>query len=212
VHRSLVLLSLLGCLSLGPAVASAQEGGAKIHVGAGLALDVGGDVDFDPGPGDDLDATFGLRGHLDYQLHRFVSVGGLVRMSWWEPDEYQGIDRSFLFDLGPRIIGHYDWRDFRFYGGISPGLTISAINDDDWVGVGVDNPAAGFTLSITVAGAEWWFSRRLGLFAEIGYVGHWFEHELEGRFPGGQGFDDVRGDLEFSLGQMLFETGLVFGI
>ena len=144
-----------------------------------------------------------MRGHLDYAVHKYVSVGGLVRMSWWEPDSdyYVNIDRSFLLDLGPRVIGHYDWREFRFYGGISPGLTISALNDD----ADFDNPAAGFTLSLTIAGAEWWFSRKLGLFLELGYVGHWFEHEYD--YPGA-----LNADVEFELGQMMMETGLVFGI
>jgi hypothetical protein len=214
VHRSLALMSLLVGLSWGSSVASAQQGGSKIHIGAGLVLDVGGEVDFDA-PGfndfdlrgrgweDDLDATFGLRGHLDYALHKYVSVGGLVRMSWWEPDDL-GIDRSFLFDIGPRVIGHYDWRDFRFYVGLSPGLTISAINDDGNFAE-FDNPAAGFTLSVTLAGAEWWFSRSLGLFLELGYVGHWFEHDIDGAVNGA-------GDVEFALGQMMLETGLVFGL
>ena len=208
--RQRVLLSclagLLGYVWLGASAAAAQEGGADIHLGAGFALDVGGEVDFDVRGADrDLDATVGLRGHLDYAVHRYVSVGGLVRMSWWEPDDW-ALDRSFLFDLGPRVIGHYDWRDFRFYAGLSPGIMLSAINDDDddgFRGVDFDNPAVGFTMSLTVAGAEWWFSKRLGVFAEIGWVGHWFEHDQD-NFDGG--------DVEFELSQMMLESGLVFGI
>lgn len=196
MHRLLVLLALVAL----PSIASAQVGGSRMHIGAGFALDVGGEAEFEEGD-TDLDATVGLRGHLDYAVHRYVSVGGLLRLSWWEPDdEPSSIDRSFLLDLGPRVIGHYDWRDFRFYGGISPGLTISAINDD---GDNFDNPAAGFTISLTVAGAEWWFSRKVGLFAELGWVGHWFEHELEG-------FN--RGDVEIDISQAMMEFGFVFGV
>jgi hypothetical protein len=201
VHRSIVLLSLLGSLLALPGLASAQVGGPRMHLGAGLVLDFGGEAELEAGNyGEyDLDATFGVRGHLDYALHRYFSIGGMVRMSWWEPDFLVSIDRSFLLDAGPRFIGHYDWRDFRFYGGISPGLTISAIDDD---GFDVDNPSAGFTLSLTLAGMEWWFSRRAGLFVELGWVGHWFEHELDGR----------RGDFEVGLSQGLFEFGFVFGV
>jgi len=208
LSRQVVLLSLLaallGAATLVPEVASAQVGGSRMHIGAGLALDFAGEVEFERPQnltrgGDDLDATFGLRGHLDYQLHKFISLGGMARMSWWEPDYSVAIDRSFLFDLGPRLIGHYDWRDFRFYGGISPGLTISAMGDD---GIGVDNPAAGFTLSLTLAGMEWWFSRKVGLFVELGWVGHWFEHDS----------DVGAGDLEVDLSQGLFEFGFVFGV
>jgi hypothetical protein len=212
VCSQVVLLSLLAGLLmaslLAPSSAAAQVGGSRMHIGAGIALDFGGEVDFERpslagtnAGGDDLEATFGVRGHLDYQLHKYLSVGGMVRMSWWEPDFVYAIDRSFLLDLGPRLIGHYDWRDFRFYGGISPGLTISAINDDD-DRVGVDNPAAGFTLSLTIAGMEWWFSRRVGLFVELGWVGHWFEHDGQGNAA----------DLGIDLSQGLFEFGFVFGV
>ncbi|MEO7737576.1 MAG: hypothetical protein ABIS11_05555 [Candidatus Dojkabacteria bacterium] len=212
-HSQVALLSLLAAMLVVvlvfPGPAHAQVGGPRMHIGAGVALDFGGEVDFErPGiaglnayGNDDLDATFGIRGHLDYQLHKYISIGGMVRMSWWEPDYFLAIDRSFLLDLGPRLIGHYDWRDFRFYGGISPGLTISAINDDG-NSVAVDNPAAGFTLSLTLAGMEWWFSRRVGLFVELGWVGHWFEHDS----------DFNQGDLEVDLSQGLFEFGFVFGV
>jgi hypothetical protein len=199
VHRLLVLIALVVMPSIAPSLASAQVGGSRMHIGAGLALDVGGEAEFND-TDTDLDATIGLRGHIDYAVHRFVSVGGLVRLSWWEPDDYDIVDRSFLLDLGPRVIGHYDWREFRFYGGISPGLTISAIDDDN---TGIDNPAAGFTISLTVAGAEWWFSRKVGLFAELGWVGHWFEHDLEGL---------NRGDVEIDLSQAMMEFGFVFGV
>jgi hypothetical protein len=203
--RQVVLLSLLALLlsafAVAPELASAQVGGARTHIGAGLALDFGGEVELERfmHGRDNLDATFGLRGHLDHQIHKYISLGGMVRMSWWEPDYLVQIDRSFLLDLGPRLIGHYDWRDFRFYGGISPGLTISAIGDD---GIGVDNPAAGFTLSLTLAGMEWWFSRKVGLFVEMGWVGHWFEHDG----------DLNQADLEVNLSQGLFEFGFVFGV
>jgi hypothetical protein len=204
--RQVVLLSLLTTLlgALAPELASAQVGGARTHIGAGLVLDFSGEVDFERPQnfargGDDLDATFGLRGHLDHQLHKYISIGGMLRMSWWEPDYSVAIDRSFLLDLGPRLVGHYDWRDFRFYGGLSPGLTISAIGDE---GINVDNPAAGFTLSLTLAGMEWWFSRKVGLFVEMGWVGHWFEHDG----------DLNQSDLDVDLSQGLFEFGFVFGV
>jgi hypothetical protein len=209
LSSQLLLLSVLGALLTGrivfPEVASAQVGGPRMHLGAGFVLDFGGEYDLDrpnrinPFGNNSLDGTFGVRGHLDYQLHKYLSLGGMVRMSWWEPDYSVAIDRSFLLDLGPRLIGHYDWRDFRFYGGISPGLTISAIGDD---GIGVDNPAAGFTLSLTLAGMEWWFRRNVGLFVELGWVGHWFEHDSALNQP----------DLEVNLSQGLFEFGFVFGV
>lgn len=198
MHRSLLLFSMLIALALVPALASAQVGGSRLHLGAGMAVDFGGEGELNDGDFD-LDATPGLHFHGDYAVHRYLSIGGLARMSWWEPDQWGATDRNFLFDLGPRIAGHYDWRDFRFYAALSPGLTISAIDDD---ASNIDNPAAGFTMSLTIAGAEWWFSRKLGLFTELGWVGHWFEHDTE----------VGNGQWEIGLSQGLFEFGLVFGV
>ncbi|MET0341278.1 MAG: hypothetical protein ABW252_09755 [Polyangiales bacterium] len=198
MQRALLLLLIVGALGAQATSASAQARGPRLHAGVGFALDFGGDVEFDDRSDIDLDPTVGLRGHLDYAVHRHVSVGGLARLSWWEPDAPFGQDRSFLFDLGPRVIGHFDYRDFRFYSGLSLGVTISVLNDD-WATF--DNPGVGPTLTVTVVGAEWWFGRRTGLFAELGWVGHWFEHDLE----------LSNREVDLSLSQGLFEFGLVFG-
>jgi hypothetical protein len=200
------LLAVVVVVACWSGSASAQTGGYRDHIGAGLAIDFGGEADFERGPSltrgwADLDATIGIRGHWDHQVHRYISIGAMLRMSWWEPDFYydSAIGRSFLLDPSFRAIGHYDWRAFRFYGGLAPGLTLSAIDDD---GIGVNNPAVGFTMSVTVAGMEWWFARKVGLFVELGWVGHWFEHDGSGSLP----------DLEVGLSQGLFEFGFVFGV
>ncbi|HEY6882004.1 MAG TPA: hypothetical protein VI299_28440 [Polyangiales bacterium] len=203
MERIIVLLCLCAALLSWSKTAAAQVGGARDHLGVGMALDFGGEVEFGRNAPsrawDDLDATVGLRGHWDHAVHRYVSIGALLRMSWWEPDYTLSMGRSFLLDPCFRVTGHYDWRDFRFYGGLAPGLTLSVIDDD---GLGVNNPAAGFTMSVTVAGMEWWFSRKAGLFVELGWVGHWFEHDGEGGTR----------DLEVHLSQGLFEFGFVFGV
>jgi hypothetical protein len=200
VQRSLKLLWMVGALWALPALASAQERGPRLHLGAGLALDFGGELEVEDSVDTDLEATIGVRGHADYAVHRHVSVGGLVRLSWWEPDYARyGYDRSLLFDIGPRVIGHFDYRDFRFYSGLSLGLSLSAIDNDF---TEFDNPAFGPTLTLTVAGFEWWFARSTGLFAELGWVGHWFEQEIDG----------TDREVEFGLSQGLFEFGLVFGV
>lgn len=202
-HGALRLLVVLIALSALPTLASAQVGGPRLHLGAGMVLDFAGHVELNRSPNfnsgeDSLRATVGLRGHADYRVLRYMSLGGMARMSWWKPQWTPSISRSFLFDLCPRLTGHYDWRDFRFYGALAPGLTISAVGDR---GIAVSNPAAGFTLSFTLAGMEWWFSRKIGLFAELGWVGHWFSHDN----------DRSIGGLDFRVSQGLFEFGFVFG-
>lgn len=183
-----------------PSLAFAQEGGSDLRIGAGMVLDFGGEADYDrPYRDDDLEATIGLRGHLDYDVARFLSIGGFARLSWWEGED--GIeDRSLLVELGPRIAGHYDWRDFRFYIAGMPGLVISRINDGD--DYGLDNPGFGFNMSIA-PGMEYWFNGDIAVYVEfLGWVGHYFDHDL----------DNVDRDLDFNLNQVAFNFGAVFSL
>jgi hypothetical protein len=193
-------------MSAAPTRAFAQQGGADLRIGAGIALDFAGEVDTEfPGPGrtpdDDLKATPGLRVHLDYDIHRYVSIGGLVRASWWEADDdYYWNDRNFLMDIMLRVAGHYDWRDFRFYLALTLGPTISALNEDDAIGDAFDNPGVGVAAGLT-PGAEWWFSRHAAVFLEIfGWNGHYFSHEFEGSSR----------DVDLSLNQVSLQVGFVF--
>ncbi len=196
-------LSLLSTATLAaPTLASAQQAPAQLRIGAGVVVDFAGEADFGRGPDDDLEATLGLRAHLDYDLARYVSIGGFARLSWWEGDDYYR-ERSMLLELGPRIAGHYDWREFRFYLAGMPGLLISKLNNDY---DGIDNPAVGFTMSIA-PGVEYWFNSKFGVYTEfLGWVGHYFDHD----------YDDDRfdrrfaGDADFSLNQVAFNFGIVF--
>ena len=216
VHRLLPSLLLLGLVAfVVPSEASAQQGAPKLRIGAGMVLDFAGEADYDnPWRDDDLNATIGLRAHLDYDLGRYVSLGGFVRLSWWEGDYFYE-ERSMLFDLGPRITGHYDWRDFRFYVAGMPGLVISKLNNDYDeryrydrrfdnryypYGWGYENPAVGFTMSIA-PGMEYWFNNDFAVYVEIfGWVGHYFSHD----------FENAPGDNDFSLNQVAFNFGIVF--
>jgi hypothetical protein len=198
-----MLVVLLACLALVPSLASAQVGGSDLRLGVGMVLDFAGEVELDVnGPGDDdddLKLTPGIRAHLDYDIARYVSIGGAIRLSFWESDDYFE-DKSMLFDLLARINGHYDWRDFRFYGVLAIGPTISRINDADEHNL--DNPAVGIAVSIS-PGVEYWFSNRVGLWLEMfGWSGHYFSHD----------FDAGNGDLEFRLNQVTWQLGVNFAL
>lgn len=202
MHRLLALVSWVALTVGVPALASAQQGGSKLRIGAGMVLDFGGEVDSDWPRGtlgfrdDDLKLTPGLRGHLDYDLHKYVSLGGFMRFSFWEGDDIWE-SRSFLFDIGPRLTGHYDWRDFRFYVALMIGLSISKLNNDFG---GFDNPGLGAAVAIG-PGFEWWFSRRAALFIEMfGWSGHFVSHDL----------DNISGDVDFAINQVLWQLGVTF--
>ncbi len=197
MNRSVSFLFVaLALLTFGASQAAAQQGGSDLHIGAGMVADFAGEADYGRGPDDDLEATLGLRLHGDYEVARYVSLGGFARISWWEGDDFLQ-ERNFLFDIGPRIQGHYDWRDFRFYVAAMPGLTLSKIDDDY---DRIDNPAAGFTMSIA-PGVEYWFNNKVAVYTEIfGWVGHYFDHERE----------DTTGDVDVNMNQVAFNFGVVF--
>ncbi len=201
MHRQLMCLfglSLTAIAAFGaPSAASAQQAPAQLRIGAGMVVDFAGEGDYDNrGPDDDLEATLGIRAHLDYDIARWVSLGGFARLSWWEGDEILE-ERNMLFDIGPRIAGHYDWREFRFYLAGMPGLLISKLNNDY---NNIDNPAVGFTMSIA-PGVEYWFNSDIAVYTEfLGWVGHYFSHDIE----------NSRGDIDISLNQVAFNFGVVF--
>jgi len=206
VRVALLGAALLAGLAFNLSSASAQERPTgKLRLGVGMVLDFAGGIDDDIyryGVDSDAKLTPGLRGHVDYQVHKHVSVGGFARLSFWEgQDIYE--DRSLWFDIGPRLKGHYDWRDFRFYVAFMPGLTLSRINDDGTAATFVvDNPGIGATVSLT-PGVEWWFSRDVALYSEIfGWTGHYFSHDANG----------PSGDFDFSVNQVAWNIGAVFDI
>jgi hypothetical protein len=203
VHRWLTLLALLGALAPASLANAQRRGGADLRLGLGMVVDFAGSVEYDrPGPGNSIDdtprATPGLRLHLDYDVHRYISIGGLFRLAFWRADDLDDA-RNLLVDIAARLNGHYDWRSFRFYLALTVGPTIDRLNDDN-VG-GLDNPGMGVAASVT-PGAEWWFSRRAGLYLELfGWDGHFFRH----------GLDDAPGRMHIRLNQVLWQFGIVLG-
>jgi hypothetical protein len=185
VHRSPGLLLLALLIALAPAaVARAQRGGPDLRLGLGMVVDFAGSVEYDPpGPNNDVD----------------VSIGGLFRLAFWRADDLDD-GRNMLIDIAARLNGHYDWRDFRFYGAFAIGPTIDRLNNDNVAGL--DNPGMGVAVSLT-PGAEWWFSRRAGLYLEVfGWDGHFFRH----------GLDADSGRMQIRLNQVLWQFGVVIGL
>lgn len=201
MHRSTLFLAVLVGGFAFTSLASAQVGGSDMRIGAGVVLDFGGEAELDLGPGpdrdDDTKLTPGFRLHLDYDVHRYISVGGITRFQWWEGDDYFE-NRNFLWDLAGRVNGHYDWRDFRFYVAFHVGFTLSALNDD-WADF-LDDPGKGFNIGIA-PGVEYWFSGRVGVFMEMfGWSGHRFNHDLE----------NSNGDADMKLDQVVWQLGINF--
>lgn len=191
------LLAALTVFASSVSAAAAQQGASDLHIGAGMIADFAGEADYGRGPDDDLEVTLGLRAHADYEVAKYVSVGGFARIAWWEGDRFWE-ERNFLLSLGPRVQGHYDYRDFRFYVAGMPGLLISKM-DDDGRDI-IDNPAVGFTMSIA-PGVEYWFNNKIAVYTELfGWIGHYFDHD----------YDAATGDLDVNMNQVAFNFGVVF--
>ena len=202
MHRSSLFLAVLVGGFAFTSLASAQVGGSDMRIGAGMVLDFGGEAEIDVGPGPDTDddtkLTPGFRLHLDYDVHRYISVGGLLRFGWWRADDFdQG--RNMLVDIVARVNGHYDWHDFRFYVAVGIGPTFDRLNDDNRGGL--DNPGAGVAASIA-PGFEWWMIPQVGLFTEIfGWSGHFVRHGTDGP-----------GKTRIALNQVVLQLGAVFAL
>jgi hypothetical protein len=143
--------------------------------------------------------TPGLRLHADYDVHHNVSVGGLVRFGFWR-SERQDSARNMLVDLAARVNGHYDFKDFRFYGVFMLGPSFNRLHSENLGGL--DNPGIGAAISVA-PGVEWWFSRRFAAFTEIlGWSGHYFRHD----------FDGAPGHTQFRIHQVLWQIGMLVGL
>jgi hypothetical protein len=205
IVRHSLLLCLFVLLSLGSTRrASAQEGGEKLRLGAAMLIDFGGDVQRDPparlnSVSSSARVTPGFRLHADYDVHRYVSVGGLLRFGFWR-SEHQDSARNMLVDVAARVNGHYDWKDFRFYGVFAVGPSFNRLRSENLGGL--SNPGVGAAISVA-PGVEWWFSRRFAVFTEImGWSGHYFRHD----------YDRVSGHMQFRMNQVLWQIGMLVGL
>jgi hypothetical protein len=194
---------LCACL-FASARASAQEGGEKLKLGASMVIDFAGSVERDPSTRvnsvrSSARVTPGFRLHADYDVHRYVSVGGMLRFGFWR-SEHQDSARNMLVDLAARVNGHYDFKDFRFYGALMVGPTFNRLNADNRGGL--ETTGVGAVIAIA-PGFEWWFSRRFAAFTEIlGFSGHYWAHD----------YDGAPGSVQFRMNQVLWQIGMLVGL
>lgn len=198
-----VLLSLM-CWT-NTADAQRRRSARDWRVGVGGVFNVGGEVEV--GPIDaDLRATIGLRGHLDKGVFARdvgeviigISVGGQLALAWWaaDDDDYPSLsDRNFLFDVVARVHLTIDWNELRVYLGPNPGMTVSVLNND-----APFDSTAGFVFRFVALGIEYFFKSNIAVFGELGFVGHYTEHDLNG----------APGDENFEIRQTILDGGILF--
>lgn len=114
----------------------------------------------------DLDPTVGLQFGVDYVLHDYFSIGGETRFLFFKTDGDDG--RNLLWDLDVKPRGRYAFTKIplELYGALPLGLTVAGID-------GPTEGGAGFNVGL-LFGANWFFTKNMGINAEIGWQFHRF--------------------------------------
>jgi len=117
-----------------------------------------------------LDPTVGFQGGADYVIMDYFSIGGEMRFLW---SKVNGAgDRDFLWDIDVKPRGRYPFKKIplEVYGALPIGLTVPAISNEP-------EGKPGFNVGL-VGGATWWFTSKMGLNAELGWVFHKYSREI----------------------------------
>jgi hypothetical protein len=166
-------------VSSAPPTSSASINPGKLRILGGLHFGGGGDLRIDPdGGGGTLESSLapvvGLQGGVDYVMMDYFALGGELRATFFNTSDGADGDlgRSTFIDLDVKPRGRYVF-DFplEVYGTLPMGLTIAAINDD-WNADG----GAGFNLGFG-GGANYFFTDKIGVNAEMAAIWHWFGAE-----------------------------------
>jgi hypothetical protein len=163
--------------------------GARLY--AGFRVGAGGEVeddytelsiDEDDSLKADLGPSFGFQIGAGY-VWSYFGIGGELRMTSVKPDvegidlEDVSIERDTLLDLVAKPRGGYQFPNLplEVYGALPFGVSI--LKSDNEYSSDLD-PGVGFTVGF-VAGATYFFTKTLGLNAEIGWSVHAFGYEDE---------------------------------
>ncbi|MDB4987768.1 MAG: hypothetical protein JWN04_2946 [Myxococcaceae bacterium] len=152
-----------------------------LRIYAGFYLAVGGDAQiannngyYAYGRSQSLAPTVGFQAGADYILHDYFSIGGETRFLWVKADSNLVTDRDFLWDLDVKPRGRYAFSNIplEVYGALPIGLTVAGIK-------GQPEGKPGFNVGL-VGGANYWFTSRIAINAEVGWNFHKFGETVNG--------------------------------
>ena len=134
---------------------------------------------------------------------QYLVLGPLFQFGTWLEDGPGDPTRDYYFDLDfylrLRVPVELEKTALQFWGGVPVGLTLSFLGEDR-TALGLEGFAAGWNIGVLFGGAVH-FTRQFGLFAEIGWLQHKMSHD----------FEEVRGDIDYRLSQLIINLGFVFG-
>jgi len=145
----------------------------------------------------DLDHTFGFNLRADAPIAKYVLLGPMLQLGSWRADVSPpaGHDYYVDFDLVLRLRAPITTSRFNYQLWVGAPLGLSL----DVLGGSANDAKLGFGWNYGVlAGGAVHFTRKLGVFAELGWQQHRLTHDR-----------DVGPDLDFELRQTLVNVGLV---
>ena len=210
--RNTVALAALWSLLLSAPAALAQNADFPMgpQFAAKLMLGLGGEVELDPDGTtldleDDLEVTWGVGVHFLFPVIKWFAIGGQIAVQSWKPDFAD--DSNVLLDIVALPAGLLPVSDkVQLYASVPVGISFDFVGDDDWLGgIGDIGTGFGFTIGLML-GAQFALSDSFGLLAELGYVGHGWEHEAEATAL----VVTVENDVEVNTAQFALNFGAYF--
>jgi len=145
----------------------------------------------------DLDRTLGFNLRADAPIAKYVLLGPMLQLGSWRADMTPPANHNYYIDLDLvlrlRLPITTPGFNYQVWFGAPLGITL------DVLGSSSDNAKLGIGWNTGVlAGGAVHFSRKLGLFVELGWQQHRMSHDR-----------DVGPDLDFALKQTLLNLGFI---
>jgi hypothetical protein len=174
----------------------------RTHSAIGFHLGFGGTVDAGNAE-TDLVSTLGFNIRADVPVVRYFVIGPILQFESWSPDAPGDPSRNFAIDIDLFLRGRVPIElesplGVEFWGGIPIGLTLSILRDEGYDAL--DGLGFGWNVGFLVGGAVH-FTRKFGLFAEVGWLQHRMNHD----------YVETGGDVDFRYAQGVFNIGFVLG-
>jgi hypothetical protein len=175
----------------------------RSHAALALHLGFGGTVE-QGGAESDLTTTLGMNIRGDIPIVEYLLIGPLFQFGAWEPDAGPG--HGYYLDIDLYLRGRYPVElesiALQFWAGVPIGLTISILGEDlarTGTMEELGGVAVGWNVGVLVGGAVH-FTKKFGMFAEVGWVQHKMSHDREFQ----------SGDVGIRLSQTNLNIGFIF--
>ncbi|MBN1606409.1 MAG: hypothetical protein JW940_07230 [Polyangiaceae bacterium] len=167
----------------------------------GLHLGLGGSGDVNGGS-QDLATTYGVNFRADYPVARYLLLGPMFQFGAWREDtENPTPTRDYYTDLDFYLRGRVPIElgsmGVQLWAGIPVGLTLSILGSDP--ADVYSDVALGWNIGVLLGGALH-FTKKFGLFLELGWMQHKMSHSSK---------TTGVGDADFKLSQTKLNVGFV---